>query len=94
MTFTINSFEARELNVGLITTELRPAHVASVELEGGDTITLSRFETEDYWVMDSHVKADGFPVMVNGAGSRITRVKTLRDDHPLAVELERRREAL
>lgn len=88
--FAITEFAAKSLDRGLFTPDLQPAHVATVVLEAGDTISLSRFATEAHWVMDAHFKANGFPVFSHGEGARYTALSVLKADHPLTAELDRR----
>lgn len=90
MTYTVKAFAAVQLDRGLFSRDLRSAHSATVELESGDVIMVSRYDDEDYWVLDAQFSANGFPVFSNGEGSRCTAARTLRSDHEISLDLDAR----
>lgn len=68
----------------LFTGECEPIWVAWLRVDGEGSLFLSRYDDEDYWAADSHIKANGFPVFAHGTGSRTVATKVLESGPVIA----------
>jgi hypothetical protein len=65
---------------GLFSTEERKYVSAWVSYKGF-SFGVSRYATEDYWVIDTYYTPDSImPVFSNGGGTRVTRARVLQGD--------------
>lgn len=89
---TITRFEHKLVNRGVVISDVQPASVATLTFPDGDFVSVSRYDNEPAWVVDSHFKPNGYAVFSNGTGSRCTRPRGLKTDAPIVIALDEKRE--
>lgn len=90
----ITDFEHRLLNRGVIIANMQFACTAVLIFPNGDVVGVSRYDNEDFWVVDSHIKKNGYPVFCNGVGVRCSIPNRLKKDAPTVLLLDESRNSV
>lgn len=66
--------------------EMETLTVATVVFDDGLTFLMSQYASEKKWFCDAITKKNGFPVISEGVGSRVTMKRAASDEMAAAIE--------
>lgn len=91
--FIVKDFTCKQLNRSLFRTDPQEIATAIVTFPGHGWIGVSRWQDEDYWVVDARFGENSYPFFSNGEGSRCVGVSVLAEDHEVTKALNAMYEA-
>lgn len=92
--FTIDSFEKTRIARSLLGGNLQDLYIATLRVEG-QSLQVSQWHDENYWVVDAlTTSSSSMPLWCHGPGSRVTLLRTLKEDTSVTRQLEQLRAGL
>lgn len=85
MSVQIQDAQRKMINVGIFATDMREARTATVRMEEGGCIMVSRFDNEQEWLADAAFASNGFPLFSHGEGTRYCSKQAVADPQIVAA---------
>lgn len=86
----IEDFEVRKMRRGFFGGPMEEIATATIRMTYG-TLGVSKWHDETFWAVDSFLGLNGMPRWVNGEGSRVTRIREIKQTSDEFKALEKLR---